>query len=152
MTQPTLLAPRFGLLFGEIKCHHCQAPSPTVAVWVPSHQDVDEEGEVDEGGAALLSYIQWLDPDALALLASRAPWVRMASTAMSGTTYLANHCTTCGTVQGDYYVFHPDGPYWPQEDSLTRMLFVEGRGSLKAVASAGQSMWMECVEHVALRD
>lgn len=149
---PNLRAPRFGLLLGTTECHHCQARTPTAAVRVPGYQEVVEEGDESPVGtdAGLLHYVQWLDEHAQVQVLARAPWLRYAPTHMSGTTYLANHCMNCGTLQGDHFVFHPDGPYWPADDAaLSRLIFVPLNGSLEAVATVGHSMWMERVEQAA---
>jgi len=148
-----LRAPAYGLLLGQTRCHCCHAQAPTAALWVSSFVETDEEGVADQGDAALLHYIEYLDVDAVAFIRGQAPWLHLASTRMSGQTYYAHHCTTCGTLQGDHYVFSPDGPYWPQDDiDLVRLRFIEGPSELTARASAGQSAWMERVIHVCSRE
>ena len=113
---------------------------------MPSLEEHDDEGLVDPGEGAVLRYIERLDEDTVAFVAGHAPWLRFATTRTSGQTYLAHHCTTCGALQGDHFVFSPDGPYWPQSDvELARLTFVQGLGPLTAQASAGQSTWMDRV-------
>ena len=73
-------------------------------------------------------------------------WLRYAPTRTSGQIYLAHHCTTCGALQGDHFVFSPDGPYWPEGDvQLASLRFIRGLGQLTAQASAEQSAWMDRV-------
>ncbi|WP_313222233.1 hypothetical protein [Pseudoxanthomonas mexicana] len=146
-TDHTFLhAPAYGLLLGQTTCHFCHASTHAAAVWVPSFEERDEEGVVDQGEGALLRYIEHLDESAIAFVTGHAPWLRFASTRTSGQTYLAHHCTTCGALQGDHFVFSPDGPYWPQDDvQLAYLRFIPGLGSLTAQASAGQSAWMDRV-------
>lgn len=146
-SDPPLSAPRYGLLLGQTVCHYCCALTPTAAVWVASFEDVEDGEVIDAGGPALLRYVEWLDKDSDAFVAKWAPWLRLASTRTSGQTYYAHHCTTCGALQGDHFVFSPDGPYWPQDDAaLGHLHFLGGAGSLMAKASASQSHWMEKVE------
>lgn len=141
-----LHAPAYGLLLGQTTCHFCRALTPTVAVWVPSFEERDEEGIVDQGEGALLRYIEQLDESTTAFVTGQAPWLRYASTRTSGQIYLAHHCTTCGALQGDHFVFSPDGPYWPQDDDqLASLRLIPGLGKLTAQASAGQSAWMDRV-------
>lgn len=148
-----LSAPTYGLLFGQARCHYCHAQTPTAALWVSSFVETDKEGVVDQGDGALLHYTEHLDEGTAAFVRGHAPWVRMASTSTSGQSYYAHHCTTCGALQGDHYVFSPDGPYWPQDDAeLARLRFILGPGELTARASAGQSEWMERVAHVCHRE
>lgn len=150
---PNLFADRFGLLLAQTNCHHCQGPTPTVAVWVPAFHAIDEEGHPQEGEGAVLRYIEWLDRPVLEQVAGRAPWLRVAPTRTSGRSYLAHHCTTCGALQGDHYVHSPDGPYFPQDNvELGRVLFVEGAGSLRARADVGESAWMDQVEQACRRE
>lgn len=147
-----LRAPAYGLLLGQTNCYYCQARTPTAALWVPSFVETDEEGVADQGDSALLRYIEHLGDGAAAFVRGHAPWLRLTSTRTSGQTYYAHHCTTCGALQGDHFVFSPDGPYWPQDDiELARLRFVEGPGALIAQASAGQSQWMERVPNVCER-
>ena len=152
---PSLHAPRFGLLLGTMTCHRCQASTPSAAVWVPGYREIDDEDDSLPAcaDAGLLQYVQWVDPAAQAQILARAPWLRFASTHLSDTTYLANHCQVCGSLQGDHFVFHPDGPFWPQEDvDVARLVFVPCRGPLKAVGTVGHSMWMDRVEQLAGRE
>lgn len=147
---PSILrAPAYGLLLGQTDCHFCHAPTPTAAIWMPSLEEHDDEGLVDQGEGALLHYIERLNEEAAAFVAGHAPWLRFATTRTSGQTYLAHHCTTCGALQGDHFVFSPDGPYWPQDDvQLASLRFIRGLGPLTAQASAGQSGWMNNVPKV----
>jgi hypothetical protein len=116
---------------------------------VPSFEEHDDDGLVDQGEGALLRYIERLNEEAAAFVAGHAPWLRFDATRTSGQTYLAHHCTTCGALQGDHFVFSPDGPYWPQDDvQLASLRFIRGLGPLTAEASAAQSGWMNNVPQV----
>lgn len=149
---PRLQAPRFGLLLARMPCHFCNAPTPTAAVWVPEFQEIDDEAPLT-GGPALLRFIEAMDEAAIAQVQFHAPWLRMAHTRTSGTTYLAHHCATCGSLQGDHFVFSPNGPYWPQDDAaLARLRLIPCEGPLDAQACAGESAWMERVEDVCARE
>lgn len=152
-TTPTLTALRYGLLLAETACYHCQAITPTAAIWVGDYQEHDEEGElVDQDAAALLKYAVWLDEGATALFATHAPWVKLAPTQTAGLTYWANHCRVCGSVQGDHFVQGVDGPYWPEDEKAWVSLSYEpGIGPIRAVAEASRSVWMEQVESRRLK-
>lgn len=76
----TLQAPAYGLLLGHTECHFCHAPTPTAAIWVPSFEEHDDEGLVDQGEGAVLRYIERLDEDTVAFVAGHAPWLRFATT------------------------------------------------------------------------
>lgn len=143
MVEPTLRASGFSLLMGTMPCYLCQASTPTAAIWVGDYEDMDEQA-FDPGSPAVLQYIVWLDEASLTFIQGQAPWLRFAATSTSGTTYLANHCITCGAVQGDHFVFSPDGPYWPQTKEEARALDrVHGSVELVAIAGLSQSSWMD---------
>ncbi len=140
----TLQAPAYGLLLAHTECHFCHAPTPTAAIWVPSFEEHDDEDLVDQGGGRAALHRAFGQehcrfrggPRALASF-HRHPDVR---------ANLPGHHCTCGALQGDHFVFSPDGPYWPQNDvELARLTFVQGLGPLTAQASAGQSAWMDRV-------
>lgn len=142
-----LAAPAYALLLATISCFECRVPTPTVAVLLPTYVEHDEEGDQYLGdGAAVLHYIERLDTGSLIHLQQVAPWLYPASTRTSGIRYLAHHCESCGAVQGDHFVFSPDGPYFPQDEAgVARLRVVAGVGPLRARASAAMSSWMDNV-------
>lgn len=151
--QPVIKAPSYGLLLAQTPCNLCQAATPTAAVWVPSFQSTEAEEVVDQGEGALLKYIEWLEPAALDFIQGHAPWLRVAATRTYGRPYLAHHCTTCGAIQGDHFLFSPDGPYWPETlDEVAGFEFIQGLGELHAKGTAGQSEWMNQVEKVCIQE
>lgn len=142
-----LESPSYGLLLADIACWKCKAQTPTAAIWVPSVVERNEEGDGDEEEAALLQYVQGLDALSLAYVQKVAPWLRPAYAQTSDTEYLAHHCVSCDALQGDYFVFNPDGPYWPQDDAAIALLkLVPGEGPLRAQATPSFSGWMSRIE------
>lgn len=136
---PNLHAPSYALLFSQISCYRCHALTPTVAIWVPSFDEVDEvDGDMSTfNDPALLRNLEFVDAATLECLRANSPWMQVAYTQTSGTTYLAHHCTTCNALQGDHYLFEVGGPYGPQsEDNLRALRRIEGAGPLSAVAIA----------------
>lgn len=88
----------------------------------------------------MLRCIGHLDESTAAFMTDHAPWLRYVPTRTSGQVYLAHHCTTYGVLQGDHFVFSPDGPCWPHYDvDLARLTFVQGLGPITAQAFAAQS-------------
>jgi len=41
------------------------------------------------------------------------PWLKPSYSQMTVQTYLANHCQSCDALQGDHFVYTPDGPFFP---------------------------------------
>lgn len=153
VANPNLSAARYGLLLAEIRCYHCEAPTPVAAIWIADFEEREGGEVIDSGEAALLAYPKWLDDGATVLIGTHAHGMRPAATWTSGITYWANHCRVCGAVQGDHYVGGVDGPYWPQNDgALARLRFVRGTGPLRAAGSTSQSLWMTRVEDVCCGD
>lgn len=151
--EVSLRATRYGLLLGKTTCHYCRAEMRTAAVWAASFVEMEEGEVLGEGESALLRYVEHLDAAATAFVLQHAPWLRLASTRTSGQTYYAHHCTTCGALQGDHYVFSPDGPYWPQDDmALACLRLIDGVGALTAAASPAQSGWMMRITDVCRRE
>lgn len=149
---PCVVASRFGLLMAQTRCHFCHAITPTAALWVAAFQELEEAGSAIQGEAAVLQFIEALEPAVLEQLQAHAPWLWVAFTRTSDTTYLAHHCTTCGALQGDHFIFSPDGPYWPKDDAdLALLRFIEGVGPLNARGCTAESAWMERVERVCAR-
>lgn len=151
--RPSLEAPCFAVLSAGTICWKCEGRTPVAAVWVRACDSVDPDDEVyAEGDPAVLQYIEWLSADALGQVQALAPWLRYANTIGSGTRYLVNHCTACDSVQGDHYVFGPDGPFFPQSKSdLERINITPCRGALEATASPLFSSWMEAIKSQAAR-
>lgn len=137
--RPNLRAPGYSLLLSQTACYYCSVATPTVALWVPSFEEIDEEDEevavYDE--PALLKSIEALDTQAQGILEVHAPWLRLAVSHTAGFAYWANHCRTCGALQGDHFLFGVDGPYGPQsEDQRMALERIDGLGALEAVAIA----------------
>ena len=140
-----LTAPGFAVLISEGKCWKCAQLTPMAAIWVPSYTEIDhEEGEhlVSED-AALLTYVGGLTVEVGRQVLAEAPWLRYAHTDGAGATYLANHCQQCETVQGDWFVFGVNGPFFPQTaEEVARIRVVPGKGEFLGSANTAVSSWM----------
>jgi hypothetical protein len=143
--EADLRAPSYALLLAEMSCWKCGQPTPVSALWLPSHTEVDHEAGEDEvcRDEAVLQYVGALSAAVWEHWKLIAPWMGYAHTDGAGTNYLANHCVACGTVQGDWFVFGVDGPFFPQTDAdLGKIQFIPGRGKFFGCASMGFSSWM----------
>lgn len=140
---PTVRASAFCLLIEHASCHSCQVSTAVGAIWVGNYEDLDEQA-MDPGGAAVLSYIEWLGEEALIACQARLPRMAFASTRTSGLSYLANHCEACGSVQGDHFIHGPDGPFWPQSEAVAKFEILEV--PLAARASLSQAAWMDTIK------
>ena len=146
----TLSAPSYTLLQARVECWKCGGATPVTTVWVPSYvdfADVEEpEDEPEAGGAATLHGIHDLDDQVAAHVRETAPWLKPGRSQTANATYWANHCETCGVLQGDYFVMGVNGPFFPEfraeADALELIL---GRGPLSANATAAQSGWMDWI-------
>lgn len=141
-------APSFGILIGTATCHACKAPTPVARLWVPEHTYVFEPGDEpeQEPDPALLSFVSALSGAVSDQVRVHAPWMRMAPTRTSGMTYLANHCSGCGAVQGDHYLGEPGEAFWPETpEALHALRFQPCEGPLEAEADPGSSSWMDQV-------
>ncbi|MHB1991392.1 hypothetical protein [Metallibacterium scheffleri] len=132
-------AEHFTALRASMPCWKCGESTQVAAVWI----DHDLSGEAFDDGPALLSYIGPLDLYTERQVLALAPWMRMAASATADTVYLANYCTQCDALQGDFLVHGVDGPFFPQSEAdIARIEVVAGEGPLRAEAALCQSSWM----------
>lgn len=144
--EADLSAPSFAVLINEGTCWKCAEQTSMAAIWVPSYMEIDqEEGEhLVSQDAAVLQYVGGLTAQVQGQVLAAAPWLRYAHTEGAGATYLANHCQRCETVQGDWFVFGVDGPFFPQTpDEIAKIKVVPGQGEFHGVGSPSVSSWME---------
>lgn len=143
--EASLVAPGFAVLLGEGKCWKCAELTPLAAIWVSSYTEIDpEEGDhlVSED-AALLKYVGELTAEVWQQVEAVAPWLRYAHTEGSDATYLANHCQQCETLQGDWYVFGVNGPFFPQTpEEIAAIKIVPGQGEFHGSGTPAVSNWM----------
>ena len=149
LEEADLVAPRYAILLSETKCWKCNQSTRVAALWVPSYTEIDhEQGEHETSSdAAVLQYVGALSAEVWQQWKTAAPWVRHAHTEGSGGSYLANHCVACDTVQGDWFVFGVDGPFFPQTAAeIEQIQFIRGIGEFYGCASPAVSSWMSKVE------
>jgi hypothetical protein len=138
-------APCFAMLIAEGTCWKCGQATPMAAIWVPNYTEIyRDEGEQETfDHAALLHYVVRMTASVSGQIAALTPWLRYAYTETSGATYLANHCQKCETVQGDWFVFGADGPFFPQTAAALEMIqYILGEGEFHGCAQPSSSAWM----------
>lgn len=144
--EANLAAPSFAVLVNEGKCWKCGALTDVAAIWVPSYTEIDhEDGDhfVSED-AAVLHYVGGLTAEVHPQVLAAAPWLRYAHTEGTGAIYLANHCRQCETVQGDWFVFGMDGPFFPQTpEEMARIKVMPGQGEFHGIGSPLVSSWVD---------
>ncbi|NIK06855.1 hypothetical protein FHY11_000321 [Xanthomonas arboricola] len=143
MTDLNIAATSYALLQGETTCWKCSATIPVTALWVPGFIDNEDEEYPQEGGPSLLKYISELDVGTMARVQAEAPWLKPNYSQTADRTYLANHCQACDALQGDHFVYGPDGPFFPQDRAgVDQLKVIPGHGAVMASASTAQSGWM----------
>lgn len=146
MTDFNLQAPSFALLQAPMSCWKCGSPTLVTAIWVPRLTEFDEEGELDVADAAVLQYVESLDPAVEAVVAQVAPLMRIGSSQTAGVSYWANHCSHCGVLQGDHFVMGVNGPFFLQSrDDLASLTVHQCSSVLRASAGYSESGWMTWV-------
>ncbi len=150
--EATLVATRFAVLVNEGRCWKCAELTPMAAIWVLSYTEIDHEenDHLVSQDAAVLHYVGGMTEEVHSQVLAVAPWLRYVHTEGAGTTYLANHCERCDTVQGDWFVFGVDGPFFPQTaEEVAKIKVLPGQGTFHGVASPSVSSWMdEIARHV----
>lgn len=143
-----LVAPSFAVLISKGNCWKCGQTTPMATIWVPSYTEIDhEEGEHEAcADAALLHYVERMTASVGKQVDKLAPWLRYAHTETYGAAYLANHCEQCGVVQGDWFVFGTDGPFFPQTaEAREKIKLIPGEGEFHGRAQPSISAWVNAV-------
>ena len=147
MTDLNITATSYALLQGKFTCWKCSESIVVTAIWVPGFLDNEDEEYPEEGGPSLLKYVSELDVGTMARVRAAAPWLKPNCSQTANQTYVANHCQICGTLQGDHFIFSPDGPFFPQDQAgVDQLKVIPGHGPLMASASTAQSDWMGLVK------
>lgn len=147
--EADLTSPSFAVLVSEGKCWKCAELTAMAAIWVPSYTEIEADVGHHQKRTehAVLHYVGGLSEEVHRQVLAVAPWLRYTHTEGAGTPYLANHCQRCGAVQGDWFVFGVDGPFFPQTKAeIDQIKVVPGEGTLHANASAATSGWMDDIK------
>jgi len=142
---PSVRSDRYAILTAPGRCHACGAPIAVSALLVPTYweRDDDEWMQVDDSG--LLTYVEALDAESLALWSSRAPWIRHAFSKTAGFAYAANVCQ-CGALQGDWFLREPDAPFFPTTEAGLAPITVDWiEAPLEAEAQVSRSSWIDAL-------
>jgi hypothetical protein len=114
----------------QMRCWHCGLATRLLALAVPDdHETVDPDAEVDDGdnpaadawqranASAFLFYVECLPDDVRSRLNRLWPLFRLAHSAVTLSSYWANHCEHCGTLLGDHELHcEPDGAFMPSSE------------------------------------
>lgn len=127
-------------------CWKCGSETVATAIWVPRLIDFDEECELEVADAAVLQYVEALNPAVEGVIAQAAPLLRVGESQTAGVKYWANHCSHCDALQGDHHVMGVDGPFFLQSrDELSSLMVRPGTTSLRAIAGYSESGWMSWI-------
>jgi hypothetical protein len=93
-------ASRFGLVHGLAKCWSCKTSTPVAAILLEAFSTRwDPEDDWEDGDApALLSYISYLNQEALAIYRGQAPWVQLMASKAAAETYWAMRASSAGAI------------------------------------------------------
>lgn len=145
---PNTRSAKFYIITGNTPCWKCQQSTPVSAIVVDDYEEGDGEGEwyrVDD--RALLNDITAIEPRNLAAIQGLAPWMRFGYSATADTVYLANHCTHCDALQGDYFLGKPGKVFFPTDKGeLQSFKVVRIDQSLAIDASPSRSGWHDWLE------
>lgn len=138
-------------------CYWCSAANSYIQLILPpgskviageDDHPIDEELKTDY---ICLSWITSINDAALAQVNKFAPLFKMAKSKTLQETVVMNHCSSCGTHQGDFYLTKPDMPFWPmtEEDAQAiRVVRVDCRIEVEAL-SVSSRLLFEIDEHGA---
>lgn len=148
MASPALRSSGFYLITGSTSCWKCSQVTRVSAIVLDGYEEIVDEGEWElSQDRAVLSYITAIDGASLAAVQAVAPWLRYGRSETAGSTYLANHCTHCGALQGDWFLAEPGAVFFPTDKSemqgFTMHQFDE---VLEIDAQSGWSGWYEWIQ------
>lgn len=139
-------ASRFAVVQGEGTCWHCKATTPVAALLVGSHEsrwDEEDDWEIAEGPVLLTRLVQ-VNTEALKAYLKQAPWVRRMDSKTAQETYWGNTCTTCQSLQGDWYLTEPGAPFFPETTAEEqRLTLTWHQVPIEAEAGGSGSSWMD---------
>lgn len=112
--MPAIRAKPFYLVTGATTCWKCAQQTKVSSLVLDEYEEPALDDEWDAvSGRTLLSYITAMNEGALAEVQSIAPWMRMGRSETADQVYLANHCTTCEALQGDWFLAKPGEVFFP---------------------------------------
>lgn len=144
---PFLRAPRFWLITGTTSCWKCRQSTPVSAIVLDGYEEAADEDEWEPGeGRTVLSYITAIDAASLAAVQAVAPWMQYGRSETADTTYLANHCTHCGVLQGDWFLSEPGEVFFPTGKSELQAFKVDRFDQhLEIDAQGARSGWHDWI-------
>lgn len=115
-------APPLFLIQTDVSCWKCSAPVRAVGIVANHVEDEDEDGEYvpygdDPSEFFSLSYVTAIPDQLLAEIHAVTQHFKSATSATARQSYFANHCPSCGALQGDHYVHsEPDEGFFKTTD------------------------------------
>jgi hypothetical protein len=116
----------------RVRCWQCGSPTGLLALAVPDdHETRDEDSPADAGGGepaadawqpanaqAFLFYVGSLPDGVQGRLNQLSRFFRLAHSAVTSSSYWANHCENCDSLLGDHELHcEPDGAFMPSSEA-----------------------------------
>lgn len=122
-----LYAPEAYLVSSPERCWRCSAPVTVIGFLLAPGFEANDVWESDEGEAlddwqryddwSYAHYIAELPPDIADIASAASPHYRPAFSKTIQGRYWANHCPSCGVLQGDFGLFcEPGGAFLPMAE------------------------------------
>lgn len=137
---------QFAVVRGETTCWNCQVVTPVAALLLGPHEMRwdDEDDWAASPGPVMLMRVTQLNPEALDVYVERAPWIRRLNSKTVGTIYWGNACTTCETLQGDWYLTEPGAPFFPEGPKQEEALVLTWHEvPIELEADGSESSWID---------
>jgi hypothetical protein len=112
----------------NVRCRHCGWSTRLLALAIPdNHETLDEDSQAEAdcgepaskawqpaNANAFLFYVERLPDHVQGRLNQLSQFFRLAHSAVTLSSYWANHCEHCGTLLGDHELHcEPDGAFMP---------------------------------------
>jgi hypothetical protein len=142
---PCVRAPRFALITASTRCWKCHASIAVSAVVLDQFEEQDPEyGDWSAGtDRTMLQCIATLNMSAHEAINAATPWLKPGFSRTVDAVYLANHCTHCAALQGEWFLTEPGAVFFPSDGPMPVYEISVFDVPLEAQARGSGSSWLD---------
>lgn len=142
---PCVRALGFALITAPTRCWKCHASIQVSAVILDQYEEMDPEyGDWSAGtDRMMLQGIAALNKPAHEAISAAAPRLKPGFSRTVDAVYLANHCTHCDALQGEWFLTEPGAVFFPSDGPMPDYEITVFDVPLEAEAGGSVSSWMD---------
>lgn len=136
-------APSFAVITGTSECWKCHASTQVSALVLIVYEELEgDDGWVRGSDRMMLQSISAMNVPAGERLRAIAPWMKPGFSQTADGVYLANHCQSCGALQGEWFLTKPGAVFFPTDSTLAAYRTTVVDLPLEAEAGGSWSSWL----------